>query len=124
MPETFRVLQTLATQTSQVEASAVIIPDEFRSTYLVAHEQTSSSPSSRHIGHYKAVLADPLLVQLHAQIMSLPFQAGFAPDRWTKVTDIMLEKEANVSIHALERSWELYKAPRTSGAFEGTLQGA
>jgi ribosome-associated translation inhibitor RaiA len=29
-----------------------------------------------------------------------------------------------VSIHALERSWEPYKAPRTSGTFEGTLQGA
>jgi ribonuclease HI len=32
---------------------------------------------------------------MHTQMMSLPFQAGFAPDRWTRVTDIMLEKEAN-----------------------------
>jgi hypothetical protein len=34
------------------------------------------------------------------------------------------DEYAIVSIHALERSWELYKAPKTSGVFEGTLQGA
>ena len=28
-------------------------------------------------------------------MISIPFQAGFAPERWTKVTDIMLEKEPN-----------------------------
>jgi hypothetical protein len=35
-----------------------------------------------------------------------------------------LKEVLHVSIHALERLWEHYKAPRTSGAFEGTLQGA
>jgi hypothetical protein len=95
LPETIRVLQTLATPTPTVNGSAVISPDEFRSTYAAANKQTSSSPSGRHIGHYKAALKDPSLVQMHAQMMSLPFQAGFAPDRWTRVTDIMLEKEAN-----------------------------
>ncbi len=54
---------------------------------------TSSSPSGRHIGHYKAALIAPNLVQLHSTMMSLPFQHGFAPEQWTHVTDIMLEKE-------------------------------
>jgi hypothetical protein len=95
MPETMRILQTLATQYPAATGTAVITPEEFVSTYRVADENTSSSPSGRHIGHYKAILDDPLLVQLHSRMMSLPFQAGFAPERWTKVTDIMLEKEPN-----------------------------
>jgi hypothetical protein len=27
--------------------------------------------------------------------MSIPFKMGFAPNRWTKIMDIMLEKEPN-----------------------------
>lgn len=89
LPETMRILQTLAQPYPAAPGTAIISPEEFVSTYTAASKQTSSSPSRRHIGHYKAVLDDPLLVQLHAHMMSIPFQAGFAPDRWTKVTDIM-----------------------------------
>jgi hypothetical protein len=95
MPETMRILQTLATQYPAATGTAVITPEEFVSTCRAADENTSSSPSGRHIGHYKAILDDHLLVQLHSRMMSLPFKAGFAPERWTKVTDIMLEKEPN-----------------------------
>jgi hypothetical protein len=95
MPETMRILQTLATQYPAATGTVVITPEEFVSMYRVADENTSSSPSWRHIGLYKAILDDPLLVKLHSCMMSLPFQAGFAPERWTKVTDIMLEKEPN-----------------------------
>jgi hypothetical protein len=95
MPETLRVLQTLASQVPQSEGGTTISADDFRSTYKVAQENTSSSPSGRHIGHYKAAIDDPTLVNLHSTMMSIPFTAEFAPQRWTKVTDIMLEKEAN-----------------------------
>jgi len=96
LPETLRVLYTLAQPVPQTTGSPVITPDEFVSTYSVASEQTSSSSSGRHIDHYKAALKDPCLTQLHAAMMSIPFQVGFAPPRWTKVTDIMLEKEAGI----------------------------
>jgi hypothetical protein len=62
---------------------------------VVANESTSSSPSGRHIDHYKAIIKDLQLVGLHSQMMSIPFQMGFAPERWRRVTYIMLEKEEN-----------------------------
>lgn len=92
-PETVRILKTLATPVPSAAISSTVSPEEFVNTYRLAHEDTSSSPSGRHVGHYKAVLKDPSLVSLHSQMMSIPFQAGFAPQRWSKVTDIMLEKE-------------------------------
>jgi hypothetical protein len=95
MPETLRILHTLATLTPAAEGNVVISSEEFIATYSVASKQTSSSPSGRRIGHYKAILEDSSLVKLHSSMMSLPFKAGFAPEQWTKVTDIMLETESN-----------------------------
>lgn len=94
MPETVRVLQILSTQTPQVSSpnGQTITDEEFISTLV--YEATSSSPSGRHVGHYKAILKNPDMVSFHSIMMSIPFQVGIAPDRWTCVTDIMLEKDA------------------------------
>jgi len=73
LPETIRILQSLANYSPAVKGTAVITPAEFVSAYSNMSEQTSSSPSGRHIGHYKAVLDNPLLVQLHSRMMSIPF---------------------------------------------------
>jgi hypothetical protein len=96
MPETVRVLKTLATPIKQLNSShdTIISEDEFVSTFKMSKEATSSLPSGRHIGHYKAIIKDPVLVSLHTAMMSIPFQVGIAPEQWTKVTDIMLENEA------------------------------
>jgi hypothetical protein len=78
-----------------VKGTADLSEDEFVQLYKNAHESTLSSPSSRHIGHYKAAVKDPILVNLHTIMMSLLFKVAFAPTRWTRVTNIMLEKEEN-----------------------------
>jgi len=104
MPETVRVLHTLASQTSQVSETKgpTISDEEFISTFRLINEATSSSPSGRHVGHYKAILKNPDMVSFHSTMMSIPFQVGIAPDRWTRVTDIMLEKdEGNPRCHRL-----------------------
>jgi len=95
LPETIKILQTLADPTTETQGTGVISEEEFIQSYRLSQEGTSSSPSGRHIGHYKAALKDPKLVSLHTNMMSIPFQVGFAPDRWTKVADIMIEKEEN-----------------------------
>ncbi len=85
MPETIRLLQTLATPKLKMEVKikVEITEEEFISTFRVVREDTSSSPTGHHVGHYKAILKDPALVQVHTTMMSIPFQAGFAPQRWT-----------------------------------------
>jgi hypothetical protein len=97
LPETQRILSTLASEYPTIAGSTIITPEEFSSSYKVAKENTSSSPSGRHIGHYKAILKDQTLTALHAAMMSIPFQVGIIPDRWKRVTDIMLEKTAGDS---------------------------
>jgi hypothetical protein len=62
LPETLQILNTLAEPLTQSAGSANITTEEFVSTYSVASEQMSSSPSGPHIGHYKAILKDPVLV--------------------------------------------------------------
>jgi len=103
MAETRRILETMATAYPAVQGGTGEVSwDEFISAYTVSKESTSSSPSGRHIGHYKAAVQDPTLAQLHRQMMSFPFIHGFAPDRWKRVTDIMLEKEqGNSRCHRL-----------------------
>jgi hypothetical protein len=97
MPEVERIIKTLARQYPTNPGTSVLTDEEFISTYKKAHESTTSSPSGRHIGHYKAILKDPTLVTMRTDMMSLPFQIGFAPERWKRVVDIMLEKTPGVS---------------------------
>jgi hypothetical protein len=74
-----------------------IMPDKFVSLYKTLDERTSSSPSGRHLGHYKAATQNELLSHLHSHLMSIPYKVGFAPDRWKQVIDVMLEKSAGNS---------------------------
>lgn len=104
LSETVRILHTLAKPQTSLPWDKVLFTDEeFIATYKEGRENTSSSPSGHHIGHYKAIIKDTTLVSLHTAMMSIPSQAGFAPARLTKVSDIMLEKEpGNSRCHRLQ----------------------
>jgi hypothetical protein len=93
-PETIQILQQLATPKTMAPLTieSNILPDEFISTYKAMHERISSSPSGRHVGHYKAACQDPSIAYIHSRMMSILFLAGFSPRRWRKVIDVMLEK--------------------------------
>lgn len=103
LPETVRILHTLVTPVPTfMQATTEITPDTFISTYKNIREDTSTSPSGRHIGHYKVACQDPVLTLLHASMMAIPFRVGIAPHRWNRVIDIMLEKEpGNARCHPL-----------------------
>jgi hypothetical protein len=79
LSETRRILSTIATPYPSVQdGTGQITQDEFIAAYTAVKESTSSSPSGRHVGHYKAAINDPTLAQLNSQRMSFPSIHGFA----------------------------------------------
>jgi hypothetical protein len=104
MPERVHLLSVMSQKhpTIDMPALPIITDEEFIALYKVVPEDTSTSPSGSHIGHYKATLKFPKLVSLHTAMMSIPFQCGVLPDRWKRVTNIMLEKDiGNPRCHRL-----------------------
>ena len=67
--------------------------DEFKQGFKLVAEKTSSSPSRRHLGHYKASLKVDILCLVYSILMSTPFEFGFTLlDRWLHALQVMLEK--------------------------------
>eukprot|EP00957_Ditylum_brightwellii_P109009 8315650-Ditylum_brightwellii.AAC.1 len=48
---------------------------DYKSLMKIQNKSTSSSPSGRHYGHYKAVLDHDNLCLVHARMMSIPWLA-------------------------------------------------
>jgi hypothetical protein len=76
----------------------VVSPEYFKSAFKYVPEKTASSFSGRGVYHYKACaegsddeLAD-IKVEVHAEMMTVPLDAGFCPERWKQAVDVMLEK--------------------------------
>jgi hypothetical protein len=104
LPETNALLTTIQQwpQTSSGSLQTNITPDKFATLYKILLEKTSSSPSGRHLGHYKAIANSESLTPIFAKLMSISHKAGFSPDCWQQVVDVMLEKSpGNSKIHRL-----------------------
>ena len=61
-------------------------------------EKTTTSPSGRHLGHYKAILQEPDLIQHNCIMVSPPLMYGFTPKRLTKDIQIMVEKKTKTPL--------------------------
>jgi hypothetical protein len=53
----------------------------------------STSPSGRHLGHYKAIIQHVTLLGCLTQFMSVSLARGISITRWQKAINIMLEKD-------------------------------
>ena len=69
-----------------------ISPEDFAAGSKQLSEDLSSSPSGRHLGHYKAILGEPDLCAMYATIITVPFQHGFTIHRWTSAIQVMIKK--------------------------------
>ena len=57
-------------------------------------EATSTSPSGRHLGHYKAIISNSTLLQCFVHFMNIVIARGIAIPRWCQATNVMIEKDA------------------------------
>jgi hypothetical protein len=95
VPETRAIFATISDLASRdiTPISPKISPDQFKSCYKAMDERTSSSPSGRHLGHYKAATFSEELSNLYSIMMSIPLLAGISPTRWQQIVNVMLEKK-------------------------------
>jgi hypothetical protein len=70
----------------------IISTEDLRMALKKIRESTSSSPSGRHLGHYKAVINDDELLGMYAQLLTIPFWCGFGLSQWKYAIQAMLEK--------------------------------
>jgi hypothetical protein len=64
--------------------------------YFKAKEQTSSSISTLHFGHYKAVCKNDTLSEMHSVFVDFAMNLGFSPKQWKQGLTVMLKKKQGV----------------------------
>jgi hypothetical protein len=65
-----------------------------RSAIMNTWERTSSSPSGRHYGHYRALLRSPPMLGIVAELANFCFQWGVTMKRWEKAIQPQIPKDA------------------------------
>jgi hypothetical protein len=80
--EVLRVFQRTDKERELTIERRLMTASEFQSSFKVAKEKTSSSPSGLHYGLWKAAAEIDDLATTHAQMTSLPFMYGFTCERW------------------------------------------
>ena len=100
---------------SVTQISSFITIADFTKTVKEWKETTSTSPSGRHLGHYKTALLDDRITALHVAMLNLPIMHGFAPDRWTHSVTPLIEKDDGKPyltrlrvIHLFEADYNLF----------------
>jgi hypothetical protein len=97
---------------------------DFTSAIKAWKERTSTSPSGRHLGHYKLIVqtyedkhakpeirkAAGEILHLIVNIMDLACDKGFILDRWTTVINVMIYKKPGVYLMSKLRVIHLFEA--------------
>ena len=60
------------------------------------NEQTTTSPSGRHLGHYKAIIQDHKLLRYITLFLNIALTNGITILHWSEATNIMIEKDPGI----------------------------
>ena len=78
-------------------------------------ESTSTSPSGRHLGHYKAVIQNPVLLACLTKFLNISVKSGIAIPRWSNAVNVLVEKDPGKPcihrlriIHLFEADFNFY----------------
>ena len=102
MPEICQFRQAMAIPPELQDTDPVniaISTIDFQKGFKKLPDTTSSSPSGRHMTHYKLLAKDKGLSHILARAITLPFQHGFSPTRWCTAIQFMLKKKRKSSHH-------------------------
>jgi hypothetical protein len=84
--------------------TTTITPEDCTNHWRRAREETSSSTSGRHSGHYKAGLQSQYVSYLQALQANLVVKRGIVLERWSNGLSVMLEKIFGCSLITKLRS--------------------
>ena len=106
LEECARIRQTVPKRS----VATIIRRQEWEQRWKRAKEDTSSSMSGLHFGHYKAGAQSQIISHFHALKTSLLLHRGIALDRWSHGLSVMLEKMFGCSLVTKLRSILLMEA--------------
>jgi hypothetical protein len=105
------------------QISDTITFEEFCAGFRVWNERTTTSPSNRHLGHYKLLLRLPVvdkansdinlsmkLMELHYKVSMTSAKMGMPLERWCNVSTIMIKKDLNSTKITRLKVIHLYEA--------------
>ena len=95
---------------AQPEISLKISREEIRQVFKLWKESTPTSPSGRHLGHYKSLVGDDDFADYLIAQLELPVHFGFAPTRWAKALQTMLPKDKGTPKVTRLRVIQLFEA--------------
>jgi hypothetical protein len=89
-------IETFKKNTDIPDIEPTTTPLMFRKAFGRVHDKKATSASSRHLGHYKAIMDNTKLTATMCKVMSLPWKHGVCMDRWLKVIDLMLSQDEGI----------------------------
>ncbi|KAL9190098.1 hypothetical protein ACHAXT_007309 [Thalassiosira profunda] len=89
---------------------AIISPEQWKEYWKVQSEETSSSESGLHFGHYKCGVSNDTVSTYHASRVSVVLFHGVALSRWSRGLSVMLEKLLGVTLVSKLRAILLMEA--------------
>jgi hypothetical protein len=122
-PETQMILDALQPFDPPAKpVSITVTASDYRRFFQKWTESTSTSPSGKHLGHYKALLSlgleqDPpikpladAIIDLQLKLSNVALTHGHVYERWKQIVSVMIEKKPGVFLLEKLRTIHLFEA--------------